>query len=81
MSYSQVGECFVLEKAWHVVFGLPAEMPPPLQYNQLRLLPGISKGESRFVGGAGECSVLVSNRSILSVDSASKSEEPNHYEY
>ena len=32
----RVGDCHLLEKTWHVLFGEAAEMPPPLEYNPQR---------------------------------------------
>ena len=31
-----MGDCHLLEKTWHVLFGEAAEMPPPLEYNPQR---------------------------------------------
>ena len=36
-----VGDCHLLEKLWHVLFGEPAELPPPRAYNPLRA-PGLA---------------------------------------
>ena len=33
-----VGDCHVLEKAWHIVFQEPPELPPPHEYNQVRAM-------------------------------------------
>jgi len=48
---THVGDCHVLEKSWHVVFGEPAEMPAPADYNPTRL-PGTPVRSSDNSGGA-----------------------------
>lgn len=54
-----VGDCHVLEKAWHVVFGEDPMQPSPEELNALRAPPNVSlRAGGRFVEltAMGRCS-------------------------
>lgn len=56
-----VGDCHVLEKSWHVVFGEPPMQPPPAEFNALRTPPNVTlRAGGRFVEQApsGRCTTV-----------------------
>ena len=54
-----VGDCHVLEKSWHVLFGEEAMLPPPAEYNLMRTPNATQRVGGRFyeTAAGGKCAV------------------------
>lgn len=60
---SQVGDCHLLEKAWHVMFGEPAEMKIPHEYNSMRLAGlNVQPGTVRYIASSKDPSKCTDGR-------------------